>query len=573
MIEPLSTASLGGLAIDQAQSTITKWVTTQLTARVEVALRDRVLRGRLAKDQQFELAAVIKAAVHLTTAEQFPGEERLQGLFCKALLNDSPQDWPLVNGSDLSDLVHDVHAWVTKSDPQPGVHPSEADPATHSYLAALCRNIIAQFGFRAENNGAKNSILYPRWNRFCTTELFTSYQQQVASISGPASPSPTLPRRFGNIPPLATARQDRLADQQLTSALAEGGTVVVCQILSGMGGVGKTQIAAHYAHQRWSQHEVGLLLWINATSRETIIAAYARAGSELCQADSLDSDQAGQTFLEWLDGPEAPPWLIILDDLTNPRDLNGLWPPSSRQGRTIVTTRRRDAALDTHNSARINVDLFTPAEARAYLESRLRHDPGIPNEADILAMDLGYLPLALTQASSYILDQPGMTCADYRELLADRSISLAELGPETFPDGHEDTVAATLPLSIDLVEEPASDGRPRPYIKGLATTLLEMASVLDPAGIPSDLFTTDDARAVLKTREALRCGLRDHRRHHSSSLSEEILIRNLGVNVVDVKHWIPILASKDEILKYAVIYPVEFCTYPHRGRIRLAALI
>jgi hypothetical protein len=46
------------------------------------ALHDRI-RGVI--EQQTELAAVIKAAVDLTSAEQFPGEERLQGQFRAAL--------------------------------------------------------------------------------------------------------------------------------------------------------------------------------------------------------------------------------------------------------------------------------------------------------------------------------------------------------------------------------------------------------------------------------------------------------------------------------------------------------
>jgi hypothetical protein len=111
VVEPLTAAALGGLALDKAQSAIIKWVTTQLTTRVEVALRDRVLRqGRPAKDQQTELVAVIKAAVDLTASEQFPAEERLQGLFRKALLDDPARDWPLVNGSDLTYLTLRNHA-------------------------------------------------------------------------------------------------------------------------------------------------------------------------------------------------------------------------------------------------------------------------------------------------------------------------------------------------------------------------------------------------------------------------------------------------------------------------------
>jgi hypothetical protein len=508
VVEPLTATALGGLALNKAQSAITKWVTAKLSARVEVALRDRLLRqGRPTKDQQTELAAVIKAAVDFTATEQFPREARLQGLFRKTLLDGPSKDWPLVNGSDLTYITNDVFEWALKNDPQPGAHPRDADPASHPYLAILCRNILTQYGFRAENNGAKNPILYPRWHRFWTTELFeglderqpaipavtefhndisgtvgTLVQAQHVTVQPEPRPRPVWPRRLGPLPERATARLERPIDQEVTDALAGDGAAVVCQILSGMGGVGKTQIAAHCSHQQWKNGEVDLLLWVNATTRDSITTAFAQAGSEFCDADAADSNQAANVFLDWLDSPGAPRWLVVLDDLTEPDDLRGLWPPTNEHGRTIVTTRRRDTALETPARRRIDVGLYTPDQALHYLTDRLR-EPALLVEAAELAADLGHLPLALTQAAVYILDQPGTTCATYRTLLADRTIALEQLSPELLPDGYPHTVAAALQLAI----EHADQYKPA----GLASGLLAVASLLDPADIPADLFSSD----------------------------------------------------------------------------------
>ncbi|RRR98206.1 tetratricopeptide repeat protein [Glycomyces terrestris] len=481
MVEPLAAAALGGLAIDKAQSAIGKWVTARLTIRAEIALRDRVLRqGRPAKDQQTELAAVIKAAVDLTATEQFPGEERLQRMFKDALLAGSGQEWPLVNGSDLTFITDDVFEWVLDNDLLPKDHPGNEDRDAHPYLALLCRNIIAQFGFRAENNGAKNTILYPRWHRFWTTELFSTAVAQTQESAPGIDQSSPWPRRLGQLPQSATARLERPVDRQLTDALATGGTTVGCQILSGMGGIGKTQIAAHYARQRWNDREVDLLMWVNAATRESITTAYAQAGSEFCDADAADSKQAANAFLDWLDSSNAPRWLIVLDDLTDPKDLGGLWPPTNGYGRTIVTTRRRDTALETPTRKRIDVGLYTPEQALRYLTDRLLR-PELLAEAAELAADLGYLPLALTQAAVYILDQPGATCTIYRTLLADRTLKLEELSPELLPDEYPHTVAAALTIAIEHADqyEPL----------GLASFLLALASLLDPNGFPADLFT------------------------------------------------------------------------------------
>ncbi|WP_158630252.1 tetratricopeptide repeat protein [Glycomyces terrestris] len=211
MIEPLSAATLGGLAVDTARATITKWVGARIASDISAGMRERPLKqGRPAKDQQTELNLVITRAVELTALELFPGQERLQKAFRRDLLKGHPRERPLVNGSDLAYLVGDVHEWVTRNDPPP-LSQKSVDPVAHPYLSVLCRNIVAQFGFRAENNGTKNTILYPRWNRFWTTELLNSHNEVPlpAATDLPIDASPAWPRRFG------TYRQ-LLADRTLT---------------------------------------------------------------------------------------------------------------------------------------------------------------------------------------------------------------------------------------------------------------------------------------------------------------------------------------------------------------------
>lgn len=62
--------------------------------------------------------------------------------------------------------------------------------------------------------------------------------------------------------------------------------------------------------------------------------------------------QAGVVLRLKDSGAESCRWLIVLDDVTDPADLNGLWPPASPHGRILVTTRRRDAAHGRHTIAR-----------------------------------------------------------------------------------------------------------------------------------------------------------------------------------------------------------------------------
>ncbi|MGW1616230.1 NB-ARC domain-containing protein [Streptomyces sp. NPDC002285] len=194
-----------------------------------------------------------------------------------------------------------------------------------------------------------------------------------------------------------------------------GGTVV----LTGMGGVGKTQLAADYARTAWEDTgEAGgldVLVWVTASARSAIVSGYAQAGIELCRADPSDPEKAARSLLAWLTPKAAAKpcrWLIVLDDVADPADLRGLWPPTSPWGRTLVTTRRRDAALAAHDRNTISVGLFTQNEALTYLTSFLADRNESPDQLADLAEDLGYLPLAFSQAAAYLIDS-GERVASY----------------------------------------------------------------------------------------------------------------------------------------------------------------
>ncbi len=147
------------------------------------------------------------------------------------------------------------------------------------------------------------------------------------------------------MPPLADCRQHRDVDAQLAAAAGSGQAVVVCQVVTGLGGVGKTQLAAALAHQCLDDKAVDLLVWVTASSRARVLSAYRQAAAGLTGVEDPDPEQAAVRLLAWLAGTDRR-WLIVLDDLSEPADLRGLWPPARPAvGRTVVTTRRRDASL------------------------------------------------------------------------------------------------------------------------------------------------------------------------------------------------------------------------------------
>ncbi|MEV0444816.1 tetratricopeptide repeat protein, partial [Streptomyces spectabilis] len=307
-----------------------------------------------------------------------------------------------------------------------------------------------------------------------------------------------LPHQVGVIPQRAGCFQDRAEAARLAATLARGRTTVVGSagtVLTGMGGVGKTQLAANYARSAWKSRDVDVLVWITASNATAVASGYAQAGIEVLGADPQHSQR---DFQAWLEPPPPKPqerpcrWLVVLDDVTEPADLNGLWPPASPHGRTLVTTRRKDAALTGHGRRLIEVGLFTPSESLAYLAAALavHHRRENKDLLAALAEDLGHLPLALAQAAAYLVDS-GETVAAYRKLLANRGRKLADAAPNGLPDDQPRPLAAAWSLSIDRADTL------RPV--GLACPMLQLTAFLDANGIPQDALTSSPALAYLAT--------------------------------------------------------------------------
>ncbi|GHJ09653.1 ATP-binding protein [Micromonospora humidisoli] len=295
--------------------------------------------------------------------------------------------------------------------------------------------------------------------------------------------------QVGRVPQSASWFQDRRAQLDLTRVARTGRTAVLTQVLSGMGGVGKTQLAAQFARRLAHTGELDLLVWITAISRDAILAGYAQAARQLHLVDpTVDPEQAASTLLNWCERTDHR-WLVVLDNLDTPAHAAGWWPPANRHGRTIVTTRRRDAVLAAEGRVLVEVGLFSEVEAAGYLHRAIA-DPGRLAEAGQLAADLGHLPLAVAQAAAFIRDR-GLDCAGYRRLLTDRRRRLDELvpQPDALPDDHRATVAATWSLSIDVADAAVPTGLARP--------VLNLVALLDPNGVPTALLTTAPVLAYL----------------------------------------------------------------------------
>ncbi|HEX9064716.1 MAG TPA: tetratricopeptide repeat protein [Streptosporangiaceae bacterium] len=241
---------------------------------------------------------------------------------------------------------------------------------------------------------------------------------------------------------------------------------------------GKTQLAVYYAESLWQARELELLLWVTAVSRGAILSGYAAGASAvLGVGETGDAEATAARFLGWL-GESGRPWLIVLDDVASPADMEGLW-PAGPAGRTLVTTSLPPAAFGPQQLAPFPMAGLSRREALSYLLGMLTDDRGQRTGAIDLVDMIGGEPLALGQAGA-VVDNSGLSCRDYTDLFARKREQLAG----SFP-GRPPAAA----ISWTLCVEQACRILPGAPVQAM----LVLGAVLDGHWIPAPVFTTAPA--------------------------------------------------------------------------------
>jgi hypothetical protein len=297
---------------------------------------------------------------------------------------------------------------------------------------------------------------------------------------------------LADVPPLlASGFQRREVQQHVTEILRTPGHPPL--VLSGPAGVGKSQLAAAVLED-FAPEKV---IWVsNAATRFAVLEAYSRAAQALRLAtpDPGNLEDTARTLMRALRRSDFD-WWIVLDDVDDPADLVGLWPGGAR-GRTLWLTRRRGRDMEGEGRHVVMVEGFTRREGQRYLRGRL--GPAVEagemvshtfDEVDGLVRDLGGTPLALALAAS-VLRENRYTCAGYRGLLAKQLDGLEGLFPaEQTAEGYERPLVAAWAISLDRAEQ-------RDPTR-LASWAALMIAVLNPAGVPAKIMTTEAVRRFL----------------------------------------------------------------------------
>jgi tetratricopeptide (TPR) repeat protein len=306
-------------------------------------------------------------------------------------------------------------------------------------------------------------------------------RQRVKPDSQPSFPSitphtSTQQQRYpGALPPIWNVpyrrnphftRRDELLDE-LDQALKSGKAMALTRAITGLGGVGKTQLVVEYAFRHLADYEI--VWWVRAEEPATLANDYVALAGELNLPEAQQRDQrlAIAAVRKWLE--QHAHWLLVFDNAQEVAQVRE-YLPQAGSGHVLITSRNphwRGIAVTTE------VKTLAREDSIKFLLERTGQTDA--EAAARLAAELGDLPLALEQAGAYI-EATSQPLADYLRLFRAYQQQMLQRGqPAT---GYEQTVARTWEISFAQAQQqsPASGH------------LLRLFAFLAPGGIPQWLL-------------------------------------------------------------------------------------
>jgi tetratricopeptide (TPR) repeat protein len=253
------------------------------------------------------------------------------------------------------------------------------------------------------------------------------------------------------------------------------------QAITGLGGIGKTQMALEYAYRYGSKYAA--VLWVRAASSLELVSSFVELARvlNLPERDEQDQNIIVEAVQRWLHNHTG--WLLIFDNMD---DLSVAKPflPNPGSGHLLFTTRAQ-ALSDiaqcvevSQMSAEIGaLLLLRRAEIiplQAPLSKANEDDRAVASE---ISREVDGLPLALDQAGAYI---SATSCSLWDYLLlyrAHRQNMLQERG--RLNQDYPASVATTWSLSFGKVSQANS----------AAAELLHFCAFLAPDAIPEEIMT------------------------------------------------------------------------------------
>ena len=226
------------------------------------------------------------------------------------------------------------------------------------------------------------------FDQFVDLKVLPSLGEMPPGSRIPYVPNPTFTGRTDDLLRLAS----------IVFGIDNSGTVIT-QAITGMGGVGKTQLAVEFAY-RYGKY-FNSVHWLNLADPEAFDSEIASCGLAMV-LPNWPKDRSSQVSLTLQAWKASGPRLIILDnfeDITLANDILSKLRHSNI--RLLITSRHSDWPA-TSGLSSIPLALFTNEESLAFLKESMKKRADKDDELNILSERLGFLPLALELASRYL---------------------------------------------------------------------------------------------------------------------------------------------------------------------------
>ncbi|WP_328410820.1 tetratricopeptide repeat protein [Nocardia sp. NBC_00403] len=283
----------------------------------------------------------------------------------------------------------------------------------------------------------------------------------------------------GRIPSQPTDFVDRRALQQLRDSLGQHALV---QVVTGMRGVGKTQLAAAIAREHLATRECGLVGWIDSETDGTLLEGLAAIAERVGVPDHEgDSEKSARRLRDYLTG-RSEAGLLVFDNASDADRVSQFIPPLSGTKVLITSTARDFAILDSAST--LDLGVFDRPESVRYLCSATNLTD--ETKADAVATALGDLPLALTQAAATIAVRR-LDFSRYLQLLIE---PLPHAFTRLRGHAHPQRVDKAILLSIESTDTPTDDSA----LDSAVSDLLGLVAMLSPAGVERWVLPDYDGR-------------------------------------------------------------------------------
>jgi tetratricopeptide (TPR) repeat protein len=257
--------------------------------------------------------------------------------------------------------------------------------------------------------------------------------------------------------------------ESLQHSLRTGSNAAITAV-AGMGGIGKTTLAAEYCH-RFGGRYAGVW-WVRAEQEPVMLTDLAALGEKFDIASSGNVEKDARAVLDHLGGVTEP-WLMVYDNAPNP-DAVRKWLPVGAV-RCVITSRFTEFG---GLAPVIRVDQWADDVTAEYLLARTgRSDAG---GAARLAKMLGGLPLAAEQAATFLRTRNGISFDKYANDITQLIKRKKDAG---ITGDYPDTVYAAFVKSLETLQDmPAGE---------TALDLLRLCAFLSPDGVDLGLLTID----------------------------------------------------------------------------------